>query len=147
MRRGIKEHLVRWKVYSSDFDSWVKASDIKKFKNNGTQHFYITRYSNASQKLYPDNTQADFTCHLAQPVDLGTSSDWELGVCEVTYFPPKRIVMRDSVLDYVSLLNGLIYCDLITPQFVGKDKVRLMRPIILWPANGIHLYQIFIIFV
>jgi len=30
VRRGIKEHLVRWKGYSSDFDSWVKASDIKK---------------------------------------------------------------------------------------------------------------------
>ena len=105
------------------------------------KNFYITLYSNASQKLYPDNTQADFTCHLAQPVDLGTSSDWELGVCEVTYFPPKRIVMRDSVLDYVSLLNGLIYCDLITPQFVGKDKVRLMRPIILRPATGKHLFQ------
>jgi len=30
VRRGIKEHLVRWKGYSSDFDSWVKSSDIKK---------------------------------------------------------------------------------------------------------------------
>jgi len=39
VRRGIKEHLVRWKVYSSDFDSWVKASDIREFKNNGTQAF------------------------------------------------------------------------------------------------------------
>ena len=29
VRRGIKEHLVRWKVYSSDFDIWVPASDIK----------------------------------------------------------------------------------------------------------------------
>ena len=30
VRRGIKEHLVCWRVYNSDFDSWVKASDIKK---------------------------------------------------------------------------------------------------------------------
>ena len=28
VRRDIKEHLVRWKDYISDFDSWVKASDI-----------------------------------------------------------------------------------------------------------------------
>ena len=28
--RGIKHHLVRWKVYSSHFDSWVPASGIKK---------------------------------------------------------------------------------------------------------------------
>ena len=30
VRRSIKEHLVRWKGNNSDFDSWVKASDIKK---------------------------------------------------------------------------------------------------------------------
>jgi len=39
VRRGIKDHLVRWKGYGSDFDSWVKASDIKKIRNNGTQAF------------------------------------------------------------------------------------------------------------
>ena len=91
--------------------------------------------------LYPNNTQAAFTYHLAQPVDLGMSSDWEVGLCEVTYCPPKRIVMKGSVLDYISSLNGLIYCDLIEPQFVGEDKVRVIRPIIVWPASGIHLYQ------
>ena len=30
VRRGIKEHLVKWKVYNSDFNSWVKAWDFKK---------------------------------------------------------------------------------------------------------------------
>jgi hypothetical protein len=29
-RRGIIERLVRWRGYSSCFDSWVKASDVKK---------------------------------------------------------------------------------------------------------------------
>ena len=48
-------------------------------------HFYITLYSNASQKLYPDNTQASFTCHLAQPIDLGSTSDWEVGLCEISF--------------------------------------------------------------
>jgi len=27
-RRGIKQHLVRWKGYNKDFDSWIPASDI-----------------------------------------------------------------------------------------------------------------------
>jgi hypothetical protein len=30
VRRGIKQHLDRWRGYSSDFDSWIPASDIKK---------------------------------------------------------------------------------------------------------------------
>ena len=57
------------------------------------KHFYVSLYRYASQKLYPDNTEAAFACHLAQPVDLGTFADWEVGLCEVTYFPPKRVVM------------------------------------------------------
>ena len=36
------------------------------------KHF-VTLFSNASQEIYPDNTQADFTSHLAQPIVLGTS--------------------------------------------------------------------------
>ena len=106
------------------------------------KHFYITLYSNASQKLYPDNTQASFTCHLAQPINLGSASDWEVGLSEVSYYPPKRVVMfKNTVVDYISTLNGLIYCDLIAPQFVGENKVRVIRPIIIWPATGIHLFQ------
>jgi len=58
------------------------------------KHFYITLYSNASQTLYPDNTQTSFTCHLAQPIDLGSTSDWEVGLSEVSHFPPKRVVIK-----------------------------------------------------
>ena len=29
-RRGIKLHLVRWKGYNKDFDSWIPASNIQK---------------------------------------------------------------------------------------------------------------------
>jgi len=30
VRRGTKEHKVRWLGYGPDFDSWIKASTIKK---------------------------------------------------------------------------------------------------------------------
>jgi len=33
VRRGIKQHLVIWRGYSTDFDSWIPASDIKKIWN------------------------------------------------------------------------------------------------------------------
>jgi len=29
----------------------------------------------------------------------------------------------------------------MAPQFVGENKVRVIRPIIVWPATGIHVYQ------
>ena len=49
--------------------------------------------------------------------------------------------MKGAVLDHISSLYGLIYCDLIAPQFVGEENVRVISPIIVWPATGIHLYQ------
>jgi hypothetical protein len=30
VRRGIKQHLVRWKGYNKDFDIWIPASGIRK---------------------------------------------------------------------------------------------------------------------
>jgi len=62
-------------------------------------------------------------------------------VSEVTYLPLKRVVQGGAVIDYIGSENVLIYCDLIAPQFVGEDKVRVLRPIILLPANGKHLFQ------
>jgi len=29
VRRGIREHLVRWRGYGPDFDSWINASSVK----------------------------------------------------------------------------------------------------------------------
>ena len=111
------------------------------------KHFYITLYSNASQRLYPDNTQASFTCHLAQPIDLGSTSDWEVGLCEVSYFPPKRVVMKGgAVVEYISSLNGLIYCDLIAPQFVGENKVRVIVRLFYGQQRAYTIIKIFIIF-
>jgi len=82
-----------------------------------------------------------YNAALAQPIDLGSSSEWEVGPIEITYLPPKRVVLGGALIDFIGSQNALIYCDLIAPQFVREDKFRILRPIILWPATGKHLFQ------
>jgi len=63
-------------------------------------HFYVTLLSDTS-KL---NTQAAFTCDLAQPIDLGsTGNKWEVGLCELAtaptctgVFKPTSLKIRDA---------------------------------------------------
>ena len=105
------------------------------------KNFYVTLLSNASQKIYPDNTKAAFIIHLQQPINLGTSSDWEVGVCEVSYKPPKRHILNGVIIDFIGETNALIYCDLIAPQFVGKYCVRFLRTIIYPFKLGEHHFQ------
>jgi hypothetical protein len=89
-----------------------------------TWQFYVTVFSNASQNLYPDNTLATFTTHLAQPISLDPNERWEVGVCEVSCSPPQVGNFRPILL--VGDTNVLIYCNLITPQFVGGNIVRCL---------------------
>jgi len=42
-------------------------------------HFSVTLFNNASRDIYEQNTHADFTVELAQTVDLGATSNWEVG--------------------------------------------------------------------
>jgi len=44
-------------------------------------HFYITLFSNASQKIHP-NTLAEFIIQLAQRINLGSTDNWKVGLCE-----------------------------------------------------------------
>jgi len=91
-------------------------------------HFYVTLFSNASTDLYPDHTIARFTTELAQPIELGSSDRWEVGVCEFTYPPNNVGVFKPTLL--VGDTTGLIYCDLISPQYVGNVLVRCLRTFI-----------------
>ena len=87
-------------------------------------HFYVTLFSNASLNIFPDNTIAAFTVKLAHPVDLGSNDKWEVGVCEFSYPPSKTGTV--SAYHIVGNSNVLIYCNLISQQFVGDNTVRVL---------------------
>ena len=101
----------------------------------------MTLFSNASKEVFPDNSLTAFTIHLAHPINLGSASDWEFGLAEIFYKAPNRQILQGAVFDVVSSINVLIYCDLITPQFVGSDNVRLLRTIICPTQLGNYLFQ------
>jgi hypothetical protein len=119
VRRGSLEYLAQWKGYSSDFDPWIPASSVKNMAAVEPTHFYVTLLSNASQKLYPSNTVSSFTVHLAQPIDLGSTDRRKVEVCEVTCHPTN--VGTYATVKVIRANNALIYCDLITQQFVGSQ--------------------------
>jgi hypothetical protein len=83
------------------------------------RQFYVTLLSNASQELYPTNKLSSIKTHLARPVVLGSPGIWEVGVCEVTCRPFN--VGTYAKLQVITADNALIYCDLISPQFVGSQ--------------------------
>jgi hypothetical protein len=98
-------------------------------KNDMTdRQLYVTLFSSDSQDLYPDNKLAAFTSELAQPISLNPDYEWEVGLAEVSCVPPARGSLPPRV--QVGSLTLLIYCDIITPQFVGKNLVRCLRSII-----------------
>ena len=101
----------------------------------GRNHFYVTLFSNASIDLYPDNTRAVFTTHLAHPIDLGTSSsDWEVGLCVVSYEGPSNELAKANTLVFV-------YCELVAPQFVADQNLRILRIIYCLSRDGEHCFQ------
>jgi len=110
----------------------------------GRNHFYVTLFSNASLDLYPDNNRAIFTTHLARPIDLGTlSSEWEVGLCEVSYGEPSNELVKPNTL--VDKTMVFVYCNLVAPQFVADQNLRTLR-IIHYPSrDGEHRFKMFII--
>jgi len=85
-------------------------------------NFYVTLLSNASREIYDLNTHADFTVKLAQPIDLGTTSKWEVGVCEI------------SCSSSPEGASPVLLCfNVISPQFLGDSTVRCIRTFLLYP--------------
>jgi len=84
--------------------------------------FYVTLLSKASRDIYDQNTHAEFTVNLAQPIDLGSTSKWELGVCEIS-----------CSSSHEGASPVLMYFNLISPQFLGDSTVRCIRKFRLYP--------------
>ena len=95
--------------------------------NNDPKHFYVTLLSTASQHICPNNTHNDFIIELAQTIDLGNNDNWEVGLSEYACPPPKP--WTHQAFAVVGQYRALIYCKLITPQFVGVQLVRCLRTI------------------
>jgi len=85
---------------------------------SSSNSFYVTLFSNVSREIYEYNTHADFTVKLSRPVDLGTSPNWEVGVCEVSCSSPESLNTLDVTL---CADHAMIYCHIIAPQFVGDS--------------------------
>jgi len=106
----------------------------------GSDHFYVTLFSNAYIDLYPHNTRADFTTHLAPPIDLGTSSsEWEVGLCEVTYADPSNELVKANTLFDMTMV--IVYCNLVAPQFVADQNLRTLRIIHYTSRDREHRFQ------
>ena len=105
---------------------------------NMDKHFYVTLFSNASQKRYPGNTLSAFTVHLAQLIDLNLTDKWEVGVCELTYQQPQTGTFRGVAV--VGDKNALIYCNSIT-QFMGSQYVLCLRPFIRPSTYCNHIFE------
>jgi len=85
-------------------------------------NFYVTLLSNASRDIYEQNTHADYTVKLAQPIDLGSTSNWEVGVCEIS-----------CSLSPEGSNPVLLYCNVISPQLLGDSTVRCIRTFQVYP--------------
>jgi len=79
----------------------------------GQNNFYVTLLNIASRDIYGQNIHADFTVKLAQPIDLGPTTNWEVGFCLISY---------TSSTEGASPI--LLYCYVISPQFLGDNTVR-----------------------
>jgi hypothetical protein len=109
--------------------------------NREQEHFYVTLFSNSSQSLFVDNTIAAFTIHLAEPVELGSTDNWAVGLCE----PPCPLQYASGTYGGVTIVgdtNILIYCNLISPQFVGGELVRCLRTFITPSLHCQHIFEI-----
>ena len=107
---------------------------------------YIRKYWHPKKPVLCDNFQQRLEGGVSVQFPHGIhdsprSPDWEDGLAEVSYKAPNRQILQGALVDVVSSINILIYCDLITPQFVGSDNVRLLRNIICPTQLGNHLFQ------
>jgi len=82
----------------------------------GQNNFYMTLLSNASRDIHDQNTLADFTVKLAHHIGLGSTSNWEVGVWEISCISSPE-----------GASPVLLYCNVISPQFLVESTVLCIR--------------------
>jgi hypothetical protein len=88
----------------------------------------VNLFSNARQELYPANTLSAFGVELEKPVVLNSDYAWEVDLCELICVPPATGFIKPNIL-LVGDVTALIYCNIISPQFMGGDLVRCLRTV------------------
>jgi len=70
---------------------------------------------------------------------VGSNEKGEVGVCEFNLPPNKVGAFKASTV--VGYTTCLIYCDLISPQYVGRALVRCMRSFIYPSLSTQHVFD------
>ena len=115
VRRGIRDYLVRWRGYSKEFKSWVPESSVKNILHvvdTLLRDSFKQRFSRRLQQ----NTHAGVTVKLAQEVDRCSTAHWEVWISAF-------LCSTSPEVD----IPSLIYCNTLSPQFVGESTVRCIR--------------------
>ena len=102
--------------------------------------FHITLFSDASKDIYTLNSRTSFTNRLALPVDLGSTSEWIVGLAEIGYKPPERAYVNGVDVTPIGTDNIFVYCDVVTPQLVGSEIRSVLRTIVATSRTGHHTF-------
>jgi hypothetical protein len=89
---------------------------------NDRKQFYVTVFSNASQKLCPGNTLRAFRVNVAQKIELGLTDKWE--VCE---FAPKNRIRQSKKFVLYGRLHSEV-CNVSTHLLPGvRMQIKLTK--------------------
>ena len=108
--------------------------------NMNRDDFYITLFSDASKEIYSLNERTSFTNRLALPVDLGSSSEWSVGLDEISYIPPQRTIINGADVTPIGSENVFVYSDVVAHQLVGSEIKSVLRTIIAPSAKDHHTF-------
>jgi len=103
-------------------------------------YFYITLFSDASKEIYTLNSHTAFTNRLALTVDLSSSSDWLVGLTEISYKLPERMIVRGALVTPIGEEKVFVYRDLVAPQLEGSELKSVLLIIIAPSQTGHHKF-------
>jgi len=107
--------------------------------DNVPKQFNVTLFSNASRNLYPNSTIGAFKVELPRPIELVPKDKWQVGLCEISY--PLNKLGTTKFVSVVGDTTTPVYCELISPQYVGKKLVRSQKMLIYPTLRAEHVYN------